>query len=260
MLVTLEPGTAVRVTPRDQAALLLGAAAAGAAVGFRPALSAPSSAEADEAGVVAMPATQPPDLVEVTWDEGGVECSATVEVVARHYCSLADVLAHGSAGDTPADHGAGEAEAWAARARAVETVERNAARRFVETVARQRVAADRSVRPLEWPDASAVACSDPTADAWTVGDAAVVCSACGSPEVEVTYRCGLAAVPDAIRAATAALAASYLTPSRVPDRATGESTDAGMLHFTLAGIDGATGIPDVDAAITQFGRRRPEVL
>lgn len=263
MVIQATPGTTVRVTPRDAATLALGEAAAGAAVAFAPAMGEPVTAEADEAGQVAVPTFQPPELVSVTWDEGGVECVAAVEVVQSHYCSLADVLGHGAEGDTPEDHGADEAAAWEARAWATEVVERNARRRFVPTIVVQDAMPTGRVEPLDWPDATALTWEPDGAMAVPVGDSAVVVAAPRQPmpaPVRLTYRAGLASVPAAIRAATAALAASRLVPSRIPDRATGESTDAGMLHFTLAGIDGATGIPDVDAAIEQWGRRRAAVL
>ena len=260
MVIQATPGTTVRVTPRDAATLALGEAAAGAAVAFAPALGESVTATADEAGQVAVPTFQPPELVSVTWDEGGVECVAAVEVVQSHYCSLADVLGHGAEGDTPEDHGADEAAAWEARAWATEVVERNARRRFVPTIVVQYVMGDGRVEPLDWPDATALTWEPDDATVDPVGDSAVMAFACPCAPVRLTYRAGLASVPAAICAATAALAASRLVPSRIPDRATGESTDAGMLHFTLAGIDGATGIPDVDAAIEQWGRRRAAVL
>lgn len=259
------PGTTVRVSPRDAASLSLGEAAAHAEVTFSPLGAEPIGAQADESGTVAVPAIQPPALVRVDWSEGGIAATMALEVVQAHYCGLAAILAHGAAGDTPADHGAGEAEAWEARARATEVIERNANRRFVPTVVAQRAIADRRPTLLDWPDASGI---EATADAqldlpapkvYPVGDSACVVSGARGEGTTLTYRAGLPGCPAAIAAACEALAASYLTPSRIPDRATGESTDAGMLHYTIAGVDGATGIPDVDAAIEQFGRKRPDV-
>ena len=264
--VRVTPGTTVRVAPRDAASLDLGEAAAGAAVAFEPALGEASQATADESGRVAVPAIQPPDLVRVSWEEGGIRAAATLEVVQAHYCELAAILCHGAPGDTPADHGAIEPAAWRARARAEEVIERNANRRFVPTVVEQAARADGSVTLLDWPDASGIEASAdeagdlPAPTVYPVGDAACVVSGRMGEGTTITYRAGLPGCPDAISAACAELAASYLTPSRIPDRATGESTDAGMPHYTLAGVDGATGIPDVDAAIEQFGRKRPDVL
>ena len=41
--------------------------------------------------------------------------------------------------------------------------------------------------------------------------------------------------------------------SRVPERATSVSTDVGTFRITLPGRDGPTGIPDIDAVLTQYG-------
>lgn len=260
MVIQASPGTAVRIAPRDAAVLDLGAAAAGAEVTFSPVGGEDVSAAADASGAVAVPAFQPPALVQATWTEDGIENVLTVEVVQAHYCALDAILSHGGQGDTPADHGAGEPEAWEARARAVETVETAANRRFVPTVAVQDVRADGTIALLDWPDASGIACDDEDVRIFPVGDAAVVASGRMCQDARIVYRAGLPAVPAAIAAAVEELAASYLVPSRIPDRATGESTDAGMLHYTLAGIDGATGIPDVDAAIKAHGRERAAIL
>lgn len=260
MVIQANTGTAVRIAPRDAAVLDLGAAAAGAEVTFAPTVAETVTATADETGAVTVPAIQPPDLMEVTWAEDGIENGLTVEVVQAHYCALDAILSHGGQGDTPADHGAGEPEAWAARAQAVETVETAAQRRFVPTVVVQDVRVDGTIALLDWPDASGIACDDEDVRIYPVGDAAVVASGRMCQDARIVYRAGLPVVPAAIAAAVEELAASYLVPSRIPDRATGESTDAGMLHYTLAGIDGATGIPDVDAAIKAHGRERAAVL
>lgn len=264
--ISVTPGTTVRVAPRDAASLSLGEAAAHAAVEFSPWGGEPVQATADASGSVAVPAIQPPALVRVAWEEGGIACAATLEVVQAHYCELGRILAHGPEGDTPADHGAAEPEAWEARARAEEVIERNARRRFVPTLVRQQAQADGSATLLDWPDASGIeadagaVADEPAPKVYPVGDAACVVSGRMGGQTALTYVAGMASTPAAIAAACEDLAASYLVPSRIPDRATGESTDAGMLHYTLAGVDGATGIPDVDAAIEQFGRKRPDVL
>ena len=260
MVIQVKPGNTVRVTPRDAAVLAMGAAAAGAEVTFTPTSGNPTTATAGRFGNVEVPPFQPPALVSATWQEDGIDQELAVEVVTAHYCDLCAILSHGNDGDTPFEHGADEDAAWAARARATETVETAAQRRFTPTVAVQDIRANGAITPLDWADASEIACEDDDVRIWPVGDAAVVASGCGCQEARIVYRAGVKAVPAAIAAAVETLAASYLVPSRIPDRATGESTDAGMLHYTLAGIDGATGIPDVDAAIKAYGRKRPEVL
>ena len=60
-------------------------------------------------------------------------------------------------------------------------------------------------------------------------------------------------MPAEVSRAVLELAAFMLRPSNRPVGATGESSDAGYIHFTTAGRDGATSIPEVNAAIEQFG-------
>ena len=46
---------------------------------------------------------------------------------------------------------------------------------------------------------------------------------------------------------------------REMSRATVEAPDVGFFRVSVAGPDRPTGIPEVDAVITDFGRRRPRV-
>ena len=72
-------------------------------------------------------------------------------------------------------------------------------------------------------------------------------------EVEFVY--GRDEVPAEVSRAVLELAAYTLRPSNRPVGATGESTDAGgYIHFIAAGRDGATAVPEVNAAIEMFGR------
>lgn len=70
----------------------------------------------------------------------------------------------------------------------------------------------------------------------------------------IEYIYGLDSIPAEVSRAVMELTAFMLRPSNVAANATGESTDAGYIHFTIAGRDGATAIPSVNAAIEQFGR------
>lgn len=70
--------------------------------------------------------------------------------------------------------------------------------------------------------------------------------------VEGFYEHGLDDAPRVARNAGIKLAASYLIKSPVPDRATVESTDAGNWRVSVAGRDGPTGIPEVDAILDEF--------
>lgn len=77
----------------------------------------------------------------------------------------------------------------------------------------------------------------------------------GHQNIEVHYTHGLNQVPGAITRAALILAREYLVKSDLPGRATATSIGDQMFRLTIAGRDGVTGIPDVDAAIDQFGRK-----
>ena len=145
-----------------------------------------------------------------------------------------------------------EEEFWAARQAATETFERNARRSFVQ----QMGVTETFGGGFVWLDHNDVA--EVLTPGWSlVSD----CQAVG-PEGRATirYRYGLTEVPERVSEAVLRLAAYYLRPSATPERATGEATDAGFIRYTLAGRDGATGLPEVDAAIEQFGRCRAVVM
>jgi hypothetical protein len=76
----------------------------------------------------------------------------------------------------------------------------------------------------------------------------------GSKNVAVHYLHGLASPPSPIKRAALILAAENMAPADIPSRATAASIGDQMFRITVAGRDGVTGIPDVDAAIAQFGR------
>ena len=87
-------------------------------------------------------------------------------------------------------------------------------------------------------------------DAYAFDDGAVV---------EVFYEHGLD-YPDApVVQAAMLLTREYLVRSALSSRATVEATDVGFFRVSVAGPDRPTGIPEVDAVITDFGRRRPRV-
>lgn len=79
-----------------------------------------------------------------------------------------------------------------------------------------------------------------------------------SGTVAVHYEHGADYPPRAVRRAALDLAVdrALSAASGLPSRATGQNTELGFIRFTLAGRDGTTGIPSVDAVISQFGRSR----
>lgn len=77
----------------------------------------------------------------------------------------------------------------------------------------------------------------------------------GKGNIVLHYTYGMDRAPGAITRAALILAREYLVKSDLPGRATATSIGDQMFRLTIAGRDGVTGIPDVDAAIDQFGRK-----
>lgn len=95
--------------------------------------------------------------------------------------------------------------------------------------------------PLEW---GAIDADDPAP--WISGDV-----------VEIHYEHGEDFPPEPISGATMLVSREYLIPGQISSRATVEATDVGFFRLSVAGRDKPIGIPEVDAVIDQFGRRRP---
>jgi hypothetical protein len=76
----------------------------------------------------------------------------------------------------------------------------------------------------------------------------------GVNNVKLHYVHGYERPSGAITRAALILAREYLVKSDLPARASATSIGDQLFRLTIAGRDGITGIPDVDAAISQFGR------
>lgn len=79
----------------------------------------------------------------------------------------------------------------------------------------------------------------------------------GTGNVKMLCEHGFLAVPEPVRRAGLLYARTVLLRSALEqsDRATAVFTDIGGYRLTLAGRDGPTGLPEVDAVLDQFGRR-----
>lgn len=76
----------------------------------------------------------------------------------------------------------------------------------------------------------------------------------------VTYTHGLDAPNAAVKGAVLKLAKIYTKPSAIDPRATAViNTEVGGYRISVAGKDGTTGIPDVDAAAARYGDNTPVV-
>ena len=80
------------------------------------------------------------------------------------------------------------------------------------------------------------------------------CWTSGVLNIVVAYTYGYTAVPKLIKRAALLLAKSYAVESSLDPRATAVSTGDLSYRITIAGRDGAFGIPEVDAAIAQYHR------
>ena len=78
----------------------------------------------------------------------------------------------------------------------------------------------------------------------------------GNRNIVVHYAHGRDYAPGPIVRAALMLAKEYIVASDTPSRATATSVGTQWFRVNVAGRDGITGLPDVDAAIDQHGRKR----
>ena len=78
-------------------------------------------------------------------------------------------------------------------------------------------------------------------------------------QIKVTLEHGYDAPPEPVSTAVMILAREYIFRTALSSRATVEATDVGFFRLSVAGPGRPTGIPEVDTAILEFGRRRPRV-
>lgn len=200
---------------------------------------------------VTMPPLPAPDLRQLDWAVDKMTLFTTYcEVVSRHYFRLDDLRAYGDAQD---DFDKMDEESlYLARQAATEIFELNARRSFVHRIGSTKDYGHETLLNLAHTDVYKMMTEGYT----LVSDcqAAPSC-ALGTPYPRVVeYLYGADQMPAQVSRAVLELAAYMLRPSNRPLGATGESSDAGYIHFTTAGRDGATDIPEVNAAIEQFGR------
>ena len=75
--------------------------------------------------------------------------------------------------------------------------------------------------------------------------------------VTIVLEHGYDFAPAPVATAAMILAREYVFRSALSSRATVEATDVGFFRLSVAGPGRPTGIPEVDAAVAEFGRRRP---
>lgn len=202
-----------------------------------------------EDNTVSLPAMKAPDTARIDWKAGDATLFTTyLEVVSRHYFRLDALKAYGD-GQDDFDQLSDDA-LFQARQAATDVFERNARRSFVARIGRTKDYGRERCLILDHGDVRELL----TEGYELVSDCQVVPVACFPRPCWVEYVYGYGELPAQVSRAVLELAAYMLRPSNRPIGATGESTDAGFIRFTTAGQDGATDIPEVNAAIEQFGR------
>lgn len=204
-----------------------------------------------EDGEAAIPDIETPDegVIEFTDDDGAVTCALDVELVAGHYFCLDELSGYGDGSDEFEE--LPEERLFMARQAATETFEANAGRSFVRRIG-QTTSYGAGFVELEHVDVSELM----TDGVELVSDCQCIVKNARPGMGPIEYVYGLGHVPVPVSHAVLELAAYALRPTNRPIGATGQSTDAGYIHFTTAGRDGATDVPEVNAAIEQFGRSR----
>lgn len=245
------PDTSIRVANSEAVKLSLGVDAELSHVRLVPRFGGERVLPLSD-GAFEFPKMEAPESVRVEWlDSDGAKLFAThAEVVSRHYFSLDDLRTYGDGQD---DFGYAEESALAmARQAATEVFEQNANRSFVHRIGRTKDYGRRRQLYLAHNDVYELL----TEGYRLVGDCQIEPDGTAPQPfpVWVEYLYGADELPAQVSRAVLELAAYMLRPSNRPVGATGESSDAGYIHFTTAGRDGATDIPEVNAAIEQFGR------
>ena len=202
-------------------------------------------------GKFTFPLYHSPNQVKVEWlasssDEAAFKSYA--DVVSRHYFTLSQLKKFGDGSDDFASMS--DDELSMARQAATEVFEENAHRSFVARIGRTKDFGHGELLQLDHHDVQSL-----LTDGYRQASDSQLSRlpGCGPFPKWVEYVYGADELPAAVSAAVLMLAAYTLRPSNRPIGATGESTDAGYIHFTTAGRDGATAIPEVNAAIDQFG-------
>lgn len=117
---------------------------------------------------------------------------------------------------------------------------------------------DFAVRKIHSLSVDGVAWTQTEIDTLTIEDNIVWNDAgwiAGNANIEVHYEHGHDIPAGPVTRAALLLAREYLLKSELPSRATATSIGDQWFRINVAGRDGVTGLPEVDAVIDQFGRK-----
>lgn len=242
------PDSTIRVAASEAITLELEADAQIDSATLRPRFGGEQGLTVED-NALELPVMRAPDLLRIDWKVDGEAVFTTYcEVVSRHYFPLDALRGYGD-GQDDFDR-LSEETLFQARQASTEVIERNARRSFVTRVGRTKDYGRGPYLQLDHNDVSEL-----LTDGYRLeSDCQATRTACQPLPCWVEYLYGYGEVPSQVSRAALELAAYMLRPSNRPIGATGESTDAGFIRFTTAGQDGATDIPEVNAAIEQFGR------
>ena len=247
----IAPDTTIRIANTEETPLELAVDSPIGAVRLLPRFGDESVIEVD--GPVVLPKFVPPNVVRIEWLESASSTEASfvtyAKIVSRHYFTLEQLKAKDEDQDAFAE--LPDDELFMARQAATEVFELNSGRSFVHQIGRTKDYGRDSLLYLDHGDIYEI-----LTDGYSQvsGSQLVAQSPFGAYPKWVEYLYGADDVPAQVSQAVLELAAYTLRPSNRAIGATGESTEAGYIHFTIAGRDGATAIPEVNAAIEQFGR------
>lgn len=246
--MVVSPDTTVRIAASERVPLSLDACPDAAHATVTPRFGDPAKVALVK-GALTLPSFVFPNFLTVEWGDTGL--TSYVELVSRHYFRLDALKSYGDGMDDFAS--LDDSVLYEARQAATEVFEEASCRSFVQRVGKTKDYGRGRLLDLAHNDVSEV-----YTDGYAlVSDCQAERTTCRRPYPSwVEYRYGVRSVPSQVSRAVLELAAYMLRPANRPIGATGESTDAGYIHFTTAGRDGATDIPEVNAAIEQFGRRR----
>lgn len=249
-MIAVAPDMTVRVANSEVASLKLDVDVSVDGAVVTPRFGDASTLAVD-GNAVDFPLIQAPNTARIDWMKGGAKAFVTyVEVVSKHYFKLDDLKGYGDEQD---DFSEIDDEAlFMARQAATEVFEQNAHRSFVHRVGRTKDYGRGAMLQLGHFDVYEL-----LTDGYRLMSDGQAESDGTRPQpfpLFVEYLYGADSMPAQVSRAVLELAAYMLRPSNRPVGATGESTDAGFISFTTAGRDGFTDIPEVNAAIQQFGR------
>lgn len=251
------PDTTIRIANAEAVSLGLDVDAPITAVRLLPRFGETRCLPLDSDGLFEFPTFTSPNTVKLEWLEtpGAKEAAFTsqAEIVSRHYFTLKQLRNLNPEQDGFDDENEYPDELLnEARQAATDVFEEAAHRSFVHRIGRTKDYGRDSLVNLAHCDVYEVLSEGYV----QVSDNQLERDQTAAPMPFprwIEYLYGSDQMPAEVSRAVLELAAYTLRPSNRPVGATGESTDAGYIHFTTAGRDGATSIPEVNAAIAQFG-------